>query len=76
VRERELVYEDVVYQTIFVEVWFLKRAQIFISKTWGRFNGKGYGQFDDIHSLTMFADYRYSSIILTYLTIQTNICYC
>jgi hypothetical protein len=40
------------------KVWFLKRAQIFISKTWGRFNGKGYGQFDDIHSLTMFADYR------------------
>ena len=40
------------------EVWFLKRAQIFVADTWGALKGKGAGEFHDIEELTTFADYR------------------
>jgi len=40
------------------KVSFLKRAQILISDLWSLFEGKGLGRFDDISTLTMFADYR------------------
>ena len=39
-------------------VAFLKRAQIFVADVWSRFGGTGYGEFIDIDTLTMFADYR------------------
>ncbi len=39
-------------------VSFLKRAQIFPADVWDRFGGCGFGEFNDIHTLTMFADYR------------------
>ena len=42
-----------------VVVYFLKRAQIFVADVWHRFEGRGYGEFHDIDSLTMFADYRF-----------------
>ncbi|XP_043244460.1 queuosine salvage protein-like [Amphibalanus amphitrite] len=35
-----------------------KRAQILIADLWLCFDGRGLGQFDDIDTLTMFADYR------------------
>ena len=41
-------------------VKFYKRAQILIADLWACFEGKGYGQFHDIDTLTMFADYRYT----------------
>ena len=41
-----------------VKVSFMKRAQILIADIWSLFEGRGLGQFDDISSLTMFADYR------------------
>ena len=37
------------------KVRFLKRAQIFVADVWAAFNGTGYGAFDDIGHLTMFA---------------------
>jgi len=40
------------------EVFFYKRAQIFVGDLWGSFCGRGLGCFNDIESLTMFADYR------------------
>ncbi|KAI8365781.1 hypothetical protein BD560DRAFT_436381 [Blakeslea trispora] len=40
------------------KVYVLKRAQILIADLWACFDGQGYGQFDDIDSITMFADYR------------------
>eukprot|EP00095_Tigriopus_kingsejongensis_P011032 maker-scaffold109_size355148-snap-gene-1.19 protein:Tk11032 transcript:maker-scaffold109_size355148-snap-gene-1.19-mRNA-1 annotation:"hypothetical protein LOTGIDRAFT_195975" len=40
------------------EVSFFKRAQIFISDLWCLFEGRDLGEFDDIDTLTMFADYR------------------
>ena len=39
-------------------VYFLKRAQILIADLWACFDGQGYGKFDDIDSITIFADYR------------------
>ncbi|KAJ1867711.1 hypothetical protein LPJ78_000763 [Coemansia sp. RSA 989] len=35
-----------------------KRAQILVADIWACFEGQGYGQFDDIDCITMFADYR------------------
>ncbi|KAL2849564.1 hypothetical protein BJY01DRAFT_210526 [Aspergillus pseudoustus] len=35
-----------------------KRAQILVADLWACFNGEGYGEFQDIDKITMFADYR------------------
>ncbi|KAF2463395.1 uncharacterized protein BDR25DRAFT_307830 [Lindgomyces ingoldianus] len=40
------------------KVRFLKRAQIFVADVWAAFEGEGYGEFNDIDKITMFADYR------------------
>ena len=40
------------------KVRFLKRAQIFVADVWAAFDGEGYGEFNDIDKITMFADYR------------------
>ncbi|CAG8453188.1 7738_t:CDS:1 [Acaulospora colombiana] len=39
-------------------VVFYKRAQILIADIWACFEGEGFGKFDDIDEITMFADYR------------------
>ena len=41
-----------------VQVFFYKRAQIFVADLFGAFEGQGLGAFHDISALTMFADYR------------------
>lgn len=40
------------------QVFFYKRAQIFVADVWGAFGGGGPGAFHDVQRLTMFADYR------------------
>lgn len=40
------------------KVYFFKRAQILIGDLWACFGGQGLGRFDDIDTLTMFADNR------------------
>ncbi|GAA5817421.1 hypothetical protein MFLAVUS_010967 [Mucor flavus] len=40
------------------KVFILKRAQILIADIWACFDGESYGEFYDIDSITMFADYR------------------
>ncbi|KAI9228918.1 MAG: hypothetical protein DHS80DRAFT_27109 [Piptocephalis tieghemiana] len=40
------------------EVAFYKRAQILIADIWACFDDQGLGHFEDIDTLTMFADYR------------------
>eukprot|EP01132_Coremiostelium_polycephalum_P008432 gene8432-10351_t len=45
------------------QIFFYKRAQIFVGDLWGAFYGKGLGRFDDIQDLTMFADYRVPQIL-------------
>ncbi|KAI8936188.1 hypothetical protein NX059_006620 [Plenodomus lindquistii] len=44
-------------------VRFLKRAQIFVADLWACFDGESYGAFNDIHTITMFADYRIPQIL-------------
>jgi hypothetical protein len=44
-------------------VWFLKRAQILVADIWAAFGGVDYGRFDDINSVTMFADYRVPQLL-------------
>ncbi|RDL37330.1 Uncharacterized protein BP5553_04763 [Venustampulla echinocandica] len=44
-------------------VRFLKRAQICVADIWAAFDGEGYGQFDDIDKITIFADYRVPQIL-------------
>ncbi|KAI4165536.1 MAG: hypothetical protein LQ342_000948 [Letrouitia transgressa] len=40
------------------EVRFYKRAQILVADLWACFEGESYGEFRDIDTITMFADYR------------------
>jgi len=40
------------------EIWFLKRAQIFVADVYGALKNSGAGEFTDINKLTTFADYR------------------
>jgi hypothetical protein len=41
-----------------LSVYIYKRVQILVADLWACFEGKSYGQFDDIDKVTMFADYR------------------
>jgi len=38
--------------------YFHKRVQILVADLWACFEGSGFGQFNDIDYITMFADYR------------------
>ena len=38
-------------------MFLYKRAQIFAADVWGAFKGQGYGEFGDVGSITIFADY-------------------
>ncbi|KAK3818472.1 MAG: hypothetical protein J3Q66DRAFT_173532 [Benniella sp.] len=40
------------------KVQIYKRAQILVADLWACFENKGYGEFNDIDEITMFADYR------------------
>ncbi|KAL8585450.1 hypothetical protein ACOMHN_024610 [Nucella lapillus] len=40
------------------QLGMFKRAQILIADIWGACEGKGLGEFTDIDTITMFADYR------------------
>ncbi|KAL9593582.1 MAG: hypothetical protein Q9219_007487 [cf. Caloplaca sp. 3 TL-2023] len=39
-------------------IHFHKRAQIFVADLWACFEGRSFGSFHDIDTITMFADYR------------------
>lgn len=44
-------------------VYFWKRAQLFVADLYGAFAGRGWGQYDDIHELTAFADYKLPQVL-------------
>ena len=46
-------------------VHLYKRAQILVADLWACFEGNGPGHFEDIDSLTMFADYRIPQMLHT-----------
>jgi hypothetical protein len=58
-------FNDVVRFENRKSVRLLKRAQICVADLWAAFEGEGYGQFDDIDKITMFADYRVPQILNT-----------
>jgi hypothetical protein len=45
------------------EARFLKRAQILVADLTGAFNGQGPGAFQDLHTLTAFADYKVPQVL-------------
>ncbi|KAL6993836.1 hypothetical protein U1Q18_011949 [Sarracenia purpurea var. burkii] len=45
------------------QVFLYKRAQIFAADLWGAFKGKGYGEFNDIGAITIFADYIVPAVL-------------
>lgn len=67
------------------QIFLYKRAQIFAADLWGAFKGQGYGDFEDISSITIFADYivpavlqqlgvlRYSSSVASIIKKNTEI---
>jgi len=50
------------FETRTVALW--KRAQILIGDIWACHHGEGLGAFDDIDTLTMFADYRIPQVLV------------
>ncbi|CAN0921938.1 Queuosine salvage protein, partial [Linum grandiflorum] len=60
------------------QVFFYKRAQIFAADLYGAFKGQGYGDFHDITSITIFADYIVPAVlrelgVLTYHSDLANV---
>ncbi|CAN4083008.1 unnamed protein product [Withania somnifera] len=60
------------------QIFLYKRAQIFAADLWGAFKGQGYGDFEDISSITIFADYIVPAVlqqlgVLRYHSSLTNI---
>jgi hypothetical protein len=45
------------------QVFLYKRAQIFVADLWGAFKGQNYGEFHDINSITIFADYIVPAVL-------------
>ena len=48
------------------EVRFYKRAQLLVSDLWGAFGGKSWGAFEDMETLTAFADYKLPQALREY----------
>lgn len=47
-----------------------KRVQILVGDIWACYRGEGLGQFDDIHTVTMFADYRVPQVLVHFGAIK------
>lgn len=59
------------------QIFLYKRAQIFAADLWGAFEGRGYGEFNDIGSITIMADYIVPAVlqqigVLNYSPTLTN----
>ncbi|KAI8437995.1 hypothetical protein MSG28_010653 [Choristoneura fumiferana] len=46
------------------KVAIYKRAQILVADLWNFFDREGWGEFEDINKLTMFADYRVPQVLV------------
>lgn len=47
-----------------------KRVQILVGDIWSCYRGEGLGQFDDIQTVTMFADYRVPQVLVHFGAIK------
>ncbi|BBN12232.1 hypothetical protein MPTK1_5g18340 [Marchantia polymorpha subsp. ruderalis] len=56
------------------QVFIYKRAQIFVADLWGAFKGQGIGEFKDISSITMFADYVVPAVLRAWGILEYSPC--
>ncbi|KAL2614023.1 hypothetical protein R1flu_025715 [Riccia fluitans] len=56
------------------QIFIYKRAQIFVGDLWGAFKGKGLGEFMDIGSITMFADYVVPAVLRSWGILRYSPC--
>ena len=49
---------------------FFKRAQILVADIWAACGGSGLGEFKDINTITMFADYRIPQCLVWFGALQ------
>ncbi|KAJ6643314.1 Queuosine salvage protein [Pseudolycoriella hygida] len=52
------------------KVTIYKRVQILVGDIWSCYRGEGLGQFDDIETVTMFADYRVPQVLVHFGAIK------
>ncbi|XP_024017687.1 queuosine salvage protein [Morus notabilis] len=45
------------------QIFLYKRAQLFAKDVWGAFEGRGYGEFNGIESITIMADYIVPAVL-------------
>ncbi|KAL0099690.1 hypothetical protein PUN28_019829 [Cardiocondyla obscurior] len=68
VREFESYRDEADYEGHRISIY--KRAQILISDIWACFEGRGLGEFHDVDSIAMFADYRIPQVLVHYGTMR------
>jgi len=54
----------------FIVVGLYKRAQILVGDIWACCGGVGYGAFNDIDTITAFADYRVPQLLVWFDVLQ------
>lgn len=55
------------------KVSIYKRAQILVGDVWSCYRGEGLGRFDDIATITMFADYRVPQVLVHFGALEYTI---
>ncbi|XP_012063370.1 PREDICTED: UPF0553 protein C9orf64 homolog isoform X1 [Atta cephalotes] len=68
VKEFESYRDEAYYEGHRISIY--KRAQILIGDIWACFEGRGLGEFHDIDSIAMFADYRIPQVLVHYGTMR------
>ncbi len=51
-------------------VYLYKRAQLLVADLYGAFDGEGYGEFNDLYQLTIFADYKLPQVLRHYHVLE------
>ncbi|KYN12683.1 UPF0553 protein C9orf64 [Trachymyrmex cornetzi] len=68
IKEFESYRDEADYEGYRISIY--KRAQILIGDIWACFEGRGLGEFHDIDSIAMFADYRIPQVLVHYGTMR------
>ncbi|XP_071443582.1 queuosine 5'-phosphate N-glycosylase/hydrolase-like [Hetaerina americana] len=58
------------FEETHLRVAFYKRAQVLVSQIWMLFDGRDFGEFSDIDSLTVFADYRVPQVLVHFAALE------
>ncbi|XP_011861248.1 PREDICTED: UPF0553 protein C9orf64 homolog [Vollenhovia emeryi] len=68
VREFDSYRDEAEYEGHRISIY--KRAQILVGDIWACYEGRGLGEFRDIDSIAMFADYRIPQVLVHYGTMR------